>query len=714
MTQTTTNEMPNAKQRHWMYGLNVALLVIIGAVTIGFALYTTANYNRRLDWTSGGIYSLSDSTKKLIQQIDQKGQKYELVTLFTGRSASGSDQASYESARRVQDLLDEYGRRSKDITVENLSDVPLDELMQKIRDRYTGELKPYEAAVGDFDKVAKDMDTFAKGEAANLSALAQQPGVNATTAQAANQFYGIMGTLLPDQMQSGQKAVQRITDSTVPDYTRAVAAIKAAFNDQVDVVGLLAAVQDPAKVKDSGLEKYFADATPRYAAVQKEVKDYLARLDKLTPLKVSDITSSVANNSIVVLGPKTAQVINEYDIIKQSQSDQPTPGLDSSSFVGEQAVSSALLAMVNPDKQKVVFVTATPTQITSSGQASSWSGVAERLKELNFDVMEWSPPGPQTSPDQPPPSPTPPASGKGVVWIVFPPDAPTPQQMMSGMPPADPKPIIAALKEHLATGGRAMLLASSGGGLMGGGDTYAYDEIAKTFGIVVQPKYTVVRHYELQDGEITYPRIVVTHYADHEITRPLQSLQSIFMGVPSGGPMGGMIGGPTIVGIDSTMPAGVEAAVLVNTPNDADHWGETAYARDAKFDKGVDYAPPCPLAAAGVKDKGDKDKEERLVVLGSTLVGADSATMDVLPPSIEGNHIVQHLANPGNLELIANSTLWLAGYENMIAVSSKSSAAQRIQNISPGALIAIRTLVFVLIPFGALALGGVVWLFRRR
>jgi hypothetical protein len=50
----------------------------------------------------------------------------------------------------------------------------------------------------------------------------------------------------------------------------------------------------------------------------------------------------------------------------------------------------------------------------------------------------------------------------------------------------------------------------------------------------------------------------------------------------------------------------------------------------------------------------------------------------------------------------------------MIAVSSKTSAAQRIQDISPGALTAVRTMVFFLVPFGALVLGGVVWLFRRR
>jgi hypothetical protein len=720
MTQhsPSANETPDAKQRHWLYGLNVTLLVIIGLVIIGLLLYMTNTFRRPFDLTSGGIYSLSDSTKKLIGELDQKKQKYELVTLFNGRPSPGETPTqAMENSRRVRDLLDEYARRSKSITVENMSDVPLDELQLKIAQRYQPEIKPYAEAVKEFEKVGKDITTFMKSEAGNFSAMAQQQGVDPKTAAVANQFYAMMQTDIPEAIQDTQKALNRITDAQVPDYSKAVTAIKQGLSDptgQVDLVSMLTALTDPAKPKEFGMEKYFTDAQPRYKALLDEVKSYSDRLDKLQPLKLTEVMGSVGNDSIVVLGPETVKVISRYDIIKDNPTEDPTPGVDTSSFEGEQAISSALLSMVQPDKLKVVFVTPTPNQITTRGSDDSWTAVADRLKELNFDVLEWSPPGPQMSPDQPPPQATPPATGKGVVWIVFPPDAPTAQQMMSGMPPPDPKPIIEALKTHLAGGGRALLLASSGGGSpFGGGESYAFDEIAKSFGIVVQPKYTVVRHYDLNDQEMAYPRIVLTRYPDTEITRPMQSLQTIFMGVPSRGGMGGIMGGPTIVGLDTTLPQGVEAKVLVNTPNDADHWGETAYARDAKFDKGTDYAPPCPMAASSVKNRGDKDKEQRLVVIGSTFIGIDAQTRD-MGLAQQGNRIVRYLTNPGNTELVANSVLWLGGYENMIAVSSKTSAAQRIQDISPGALTAVRTMVFFLVPFGALVLGGVVWLFRRR
>jgi hypothetical protein len=80
-----------------------------------------------------------------------------------------------------------------------------------------------------------------------------------------------------------------------------------------------------------------------------------------------------------------------------------------------------------------------------------------------------------------------------------------------------------------------------------------------------------------------------------------------------------------------------------------------------------------------------------------------------------GNRILQVPAYPGNGELFVNSVLWLAGYENMIAVSSKSGVALRIKDMSPGQLWGIRWgVLWVGGPLGALLLGTVVWLVRRK
>jgi len=245
--------------------------------------------------------------------------------------------------------------------------------------------------------------------------------------------------------------------------------------------------------------KYLADSDKPYTAMLNEVKDYTDNLDKLQPLKVQDILASLAPGTVVVLGPTTANVVPESSIYKQA-ADSDSSQSSVATFQGEQAISSALLPMIEPNKVKVVFVTTGSHPATTTGE-DGWSDISDRLKAANFDVLEWSPPGPPTSPDQPPPPVTPPAEGKGVVWIVFPPDPANPQAMMMGMPPPSPQPVIDAVKKHLDEGGQVLFLAdASTGGMFGGPDDYAYENLVQPFGIDVQSKYTVVHNYPDQAG----------------------------------------------------------------------------------------------------------------------------------------------------------------------------------------------------------------------
>src|SRR4051794_8226568 len=107
----------------WKYWLNVVLLVIIGTALIGVALYLTSGLKSKADLTSNKIYSLSDYTQKLLKQVDEKGDKYELISLYPGT----------QSGTRVNDILDEYARYSKNVTVQDFATVGRESLDQKIR-----------------------------------------------------------------------------------------------------------------------------------------------------------------------------------------------------------------------------------------------------------------------------------------------------------------------------------------------------------------------------------------------------------------------------------------------------------------------------------------------------------------------------------------------------------------------------------------------------
>ncbi len=333
-------------------------------------------------------------------------------------------------------------------------------------------------------------------------------------------------------------------------------------------------------------------------------------------------------------------------------------------------------------------------------------------------MLEWAPPGPPTGPDQPPQEANPPAEGKGVVWVVFPPDPVNPQMAMMGMPPPNPQPLIDAVKKHMGEGGQVLFFADAGpatGGVFGGaGDQYVFDELVKPFGIDVQSKYMVVHNYPLQGGDRRmYPRVIVTRFSDHEITKPLQGLPTAFMGTGERGTPG-FVGAPTVVTVAKSLPPGVKASVIVESPDDSETWATPNFSAKADFVKGTDLAAPCPIAAAGVKSGSGPDAEQRVVVLSSRVLGCNYMMESIDQSQDENGRTSLFLANPGNGELMQNSVLWLAGYKNMISVGSKASAAVRIHPISPGMLTLIRTCLYAVIPFAALVLGGVVWLFRRR
>jgi hypothetical protein len=707
MTQINAN-LETSGQRRWLYGFNVFLLVLISVVVVGGALYLTSVFKTKWDCTSNKLYSLSSYTQQLLKQVDEKSDKFELISLYPGSGIGGS-----EHAQQVDDLLQEYARTSKNVTVEDFSSFGRDTLEKKIRDRYQSEIAPYETTVKGFKKLADDLEKFSKVEAANLSGLAQSSNASAPDKQQILQVQGFFQSSLPEFLGRRRRDISREEDSTSPDWGRLTSDLKSSLDDFEKQLSLMANPAQAKEVFTPSLATYLEKAGDSYKAIDQELKNYVDELNKLKPMKVQDVLEAVRPNTVVVLAPTSATVIPDYSIFKDAS---PAGGARTgSSFEGEQAISSAILSIVQPEKVKVVFVTTTPTHPATNTNQDGWSDMADRLRQANFDVQEWSPAS-SPQPGMPPEPSEPPASGKGVVWIVFPPDSPNPQQMMMGMPPPSPQPVIDEVKKHLAAGGQAMFLAeaNSMGPMSQGGGGYPFGDLLTPYGIDVQSKYTVVHTYPGPNGtNRVFPRVAVTRYSDSDITKPLQSLQTLFVGVPDQ-QMGGILGAPTVVNVAKNLPAGAEASVLFSTAKDADTWGAASYSQDATFNKDTDIASPCPLAVEAVKNKG-KDDEQRIVVIGSRLIGCNAITEQVSAAADESTgRLVAYLENPGNSELINNSVLWLAGYKNMISVSAKSTAALRIKDMPPAVLAFWRWVLFAGIPVMALALGGIMYLFRRR
>ncbi len=708
MTQPSTQPQ-DASSRHWLYGFNFAALVVVGLFALGLICYITSKYSKHIDMTANGLYSLSPETKNLVKEIGAQKQTYTIMSIFP----PSNDDAQEQKRTQINDLLAEYARTSGNITIDDKGDVTRDVIEKPIRDMYAAELKPYADAVGEVDKVMNDVIKFCTAEGANIDAVAQKPGVSAVTVQQAAQAQGLFAKALPDEFSRVQDEIHRQTDSTTPDWKATADTVKGMMDKLQDQFKPFA---DPKQLTEltPDLIAYFTSAQTRYKAILAEISGYEDKLGALPPLKVADILAGIQGNSLVILGAHEAKVVSPTDIF-QPAGTQAHPEL--TNFTGEQAISSALLSMVRPDKVKVVFITAAPTQILES----QFTEIAKSLKDYNFDPMEWSPPAPPTGPDSPPSSPTPPAEGKGVVWIVFPPDAPSEQQMMMGTPPPNPQPINDAVKKHMDEGGQVFFLAEAAGAMnpfAGAAPTgYAYQDLLKDFGIDVQTKFSVMHQESGQDPDTgqsiqqTTPAIDIQRFPNTPITASLESMETYFAPLQT---QGGYAGFPTIVAKSNPLPSNVEAQVIVETPDTPDYWGAAELKQNATYIKGVDSPSPVPMGVMAIRNKGDKNKEARIVVIGCKLFAADPiirASQAVLV----GDHISSFQRFPGNSALFINCVRWLAGYENMIAVGPKANAALRIRDISPTAMAVIQWgVLYVGAPLAALLLGGVVWFFRRR
>lgn len=689
-----------ASTRHWLYGTNVFLLVLMATVILGFACYLTTLFPYRLDCTTGGINSLSPYTKKLLGELDASGKKYEITSLF----GASSSQTEAEQARQVSDLLNEYGRYSRNLKLYQPD--TLDELESKIKERYAGELKPYEIAVADYTKLSEQLEQFFKAEAPAFGQISQQRGLSDQDKRIFVTKQNDYANLIPEDLANIRKALKKSTiDSTSPKYSAALNSIKLGLEITL-ANSNLEQLSDPKNAGKFGphIAAFVKENGARYSQMLQSVRTYQKSLEALKPLQMDEVLQSIGPLSapgVLILTPDSVKVISYYDLFKQNRNATPN-GDPAAIFEGEQTISSTLLGLVKPDKTKVVFVGTAPVRLTGGGLFSS---IAERLAKANFDALEWSPPGPPM-PGQPPSAITPPAVGKGVIWVVLPPEAPNPQQMMMGLPPPDARGVITAVKNHLDQGGSAMFLAEASNPMSTMGMDpasasagYPYASLLKPFGIKVQAEYSVVAKILDRSGQTAaIPQILFSRYQPHAITTPLQSLPTIFFG---GMTEMGLMNAVTLVTLDSPKPAEVTDTVLIQLTNE-DNWASKQYTGPKTvFDPAGDLKGPLDLAVAATKGPEGKD-QQRVVVFGNKLFATNDA--------IESDDRF-----PGNTELFMNSIRWLSGYQNMIAVGPRSSVALRIRDISPAALAWIDWgIIYLGAPVAALLSGAIVYFFRRR
>jgi hypothetical protein len=722
MSEATANpsiSYETQRQRWLKYGANVALTVIVAIVLAVLLVYLAQQFRRRVDSTQGRIYSLKPQTINLVKDLKNP---VTLVSLYSQSRDPRPDiqRERREQAQTVQDLLFEYQRKSNKIDVQiidpDASPAKGDALIKDVTERYGGEVQKYRAFLDEYGNTFKQLKTSLAEQGAALKALATDSLPDRDLAERVDAVQNTLVSTMPQDMDARDRAVTRKLALKPPDYVGAVTSVQTSMEEVGERVGQVVAfikkLQDEKGLPDP-MRKTLADRIPALESIKKTAEDLGGKSKNLGDIKLDALRESLAErNVILVMGKSEMRAIPHEQVWKLDEQALKNFIADAKNlqprFAGEQAVTTAIFAVSQPSKTRVVFVRPGGSPLTPAGfppfqPSGPMSQVAERLRGYGFEVLEKDisgtyamqaqmrgmPPEPEASDEQ----------MKGAIWVVL--AAPGPGGPM-GPGPSTIGPKVA---EHLKNGGSALLIAfpqedSLPGVLAPYGIDVRTDAIAVHEGRPIDASATTGDPVEdLRRLPFVFD---IRDYGDHELTKPLRSLESLLL--------------PLMV-VKTTAPKGEASSVtpiipIPDAPAAPKSWGETDMSGlqrgdMPRFDDKTDI--PGPIfggAVAELKNGG------RLVLLTSARFAYNS-TLDEPDPELARKRILASRF-PGNSELFSNSMFWLAKMETMIAISPATMDVARVQPMSEAALNAWHIGVLLVGLPGLVILAGIAMFVARR
>jgi len=692
-----------AGRRRLVFGGNVVLMVVVAlALTVLVNFMVTRLSPGPADLTTGGRFSLSQRTLKLLKGLEEP---IRLTALYR---VGEQDEQGREQLRRVKDLLRRYSGVTGKVQYEVID--PLKDnrakskLVQRLIEKYSGESEKHRQVVEHFKDTIDKIVNLLRSERETIKELA---GKSETLDRNRNivAIYYRFGRDFADAQAAVDDVNELIGGMDIPRYSDAVEIITRLYeNVKNDLEAAGDYFSDETGQELQGLSdqarQFFRGARQRYQALVTDLTEKLEQFKDLPKLELEQIYDSVKRQDakvVVVEAKDKAKVLNYYDVWqfrRQMPGEQDGPKYD---FNGEAAISTAILSLTQKDKAAVVFIHAggnspiSPSFTSMQMSRAPFRMAKEKLEEGNFIVKAWD----ITKSDDPPKI----EEASRVVYVVMPPSRQRPQRPGMPPPPGYEKKQIDIIKRILDDGGRMIFLASFTP--MMAGRPWPFKEMLKEkYGVEVMTDTLALTGMRVRNKIIPGDTVMVSRYEDHEITTPVQSYQSSFQAaVP--------------IKIAEELPKGVEVKPLVRlTRQMGRYWGETDIMklmsqRWAEEDD-KDVKAPFDLAVAATAEDGSK-----VVVFGNDSFASDAvANQSRYVLTAQGLGAIP--VNPGNLELFANSAFWLNDNANLIAVGPRSGDVPRIRNISEEGMMAWKAFIWVILPLAVLVVGGVVYFVRSR
>ncbi|HXE54788.1 MAG TPA: Gldg family protein [Tepidisphaeraceae bacterium] len=711
---------PETQSERWAkYGANVVLMVVLAIVLAGLVTYIAEAHDWRVDTTAAGVNSLKPQTRNVLRDLNSD---IKLVSLYSKNEATDSSTRgrTLDRSAMVADLLDNYARASKHVTVEVIDpndNAKVSALQTDLDNRYGGkDIRQYKDYIEQYDKVAgqlADLISHESGKVTALVAAEQGKTVNDEVGPQIRDGYNKMDRSLENNRADVKRHLQehRPNYRGITDTVRST--LEAISASEKNILTFFEKNKDNAQLYEP-VRKYMAEGLAANQQIQKQADDEIAKIGKLGELKVDELQQAMdVPNPILVLGPTTWRVLSETQVWPSNNASRSdADGKLLPEFAGEQQITAAIIGLTSPTKPKVVFLRPGGGPLTNPGvplfqPPGPLADISERLRQYNFDVLEKDMSGTYAMQAQMQGQPAPPEPSwddiKDAVWVV----------LDVGRAPQGTEPVGPKLAEHLGHGGSAMVLWNPPGPNTGPAAGDPFQPILAGWGVDIHPDMLAVHELTapppnagmdpFQDF-LRRPYVWdLRQYGDAELAKPIQNLESlmILMGPTTTHSVSGYT-------VQNLMP-------LPDAPAAPKSWGAKNYqdllsgtASAPVFNKDQDL--PGPLyGGPAVEKKGGG----RLVVVGCIefLINDLLEARDESIAHNEGRWVARF---PGNGELAMNSIFWLSKMDSLIALSPAALQVSRISNMSDVTLGFWRIGVFlILLPLGVVVSGIGVYFARR-
>jgi hypothetical protein len=696
-----SNNNPTQSQRRIKYGLNVAIAVIAAVAIV--AIINVIAYKRlfkvRWDFTATRQYSLSPQTRKVLG--DLKGQ-YQIVTLF----ADYADPELQARLGRTGDLIEEYGQQSAKVTVERINPTRnvarVEKFYGSLKERYASSLEPVQKAIDNGKQTLNALRDRAQAQLKILQPILEDKSFTETRLRDFCQ--SVQQTLLryDRQFDELKKQVDQGTNSPLPDYAATLETLRTLIGDfdaKVFAVAVDRLEQVPSSNLPNNIKEGLLALAEQMRQTRKMLEPVLSDLRAASaPAEYTQLRNQLtAGDAVVVLGPKQVQVIALTDMFRTPSANEQRAMGDQQpevSFLGEERLTGALVNLEMTRKPLVVFIST--GQRPSIGMNGPYEAVAQRLRNMSFEVKEWNPSGrgnPMTGQMMPPGPPPEPADGQKVVWVVLPVQE-DPQMMMMGGGGAGQQ-VAAHVQQRLDAGEATLFFVGiSPQTMMGMPDPIS--ELLRPWGISPMLDRLVLKEMTLPNRRKapTTGHMMESWSTASPITEALGGMPGVFVQAS-----------PMELGSGGEQSKGAKTVAMV-TLSGSDLWAERELRSDNPTPSAEERADKFVIAAAA--EKGD----QRLVAFSDPMFATDDyTTRSQLGPGTADLFGAQF---PANAELFVNSVYWLAGMDQLIAASARTQDIRRIESIEDGRLIAIRWALLAGLPVICGLAGVGVWFVRRR